>query len=178
MGAEASAGRNRRATAIILIAVGWMIVLPAGGYLVYASEVQNPDAVELPLELVDIPLRSAVYGEEAIADVTRLHGQQFSLTSGGVGSYGERGEIALWVTGSITNFFAKKLINDMEESITQSDSPFVPIGKSELDGRTIYQLEGMGQKHFYFQAGNLVVWLAADPDQAGCALASVLDFYP
>jgi hypothetical protein len=36
----------------------------------------------------------------------------------------------------------------------------------------------MGQRHFYFQSGSLVVWLAADDTLAEPALEQVAAFYP
>jgi hypothetical protein len=36
----------------------------------------------------------------------------------------------------------------------------------------------MGQKHFYFQSGDLLIWLAADQEIAEQAISQVLEFYP
>jgi hypothetical protein len=47
-----------------------------------------------------------------------------------------------------------------------------------VNGRTLYELTGMGQRHYYFQSNNLVVWLAADDPIAETALAGALNFYP
>jgi hypothetical protein len=164
--------------ALVLIALGWVLVLPAAGYLIYTSEIRNPDAVDLPETLVGYRLRAALYGAQAVADVARLHGQDFPLTSAGVGMYGERGQLTLWAAGSMADFFAAQLMEAMQESIAASDTPFVPLGRSQRGGRTVYELEGMGQRHYYFQAGNLIVWLAVEPALAEQALGEVLEFYP
>ena len=37
---------------------------------------------------------------------------------------------------------------------------------------------GVGQRHFYFQAGKRVVWLAANRRFADAALDEALKFYP
>ena len=44
--------------------------------------------------------------------------------------------------------------------------------------RTVYELVGMGQLHYYFRSGNLVIWLAANEQVAELALQDALDFYP
>jgi hypothetical protein len=36
----------------------------------------------------------------------------------------------------------------------------------------------LGQKHFYFQSGELIVWLAANVQDAELTLAESLTFYP
>ena len=41
-----------------------------------------------------------------------------------------------------------------------------------------YALDGMGQKHFYFQSKNLIIWLAAEPSIADEALKQILEDYP
>ena len=61
---------------------------------------------------------------------------------------------------------------------TSGSSPFSPVGERKDGSRTIYELDGMGQKHFYFQSGKLIVWLAVDLESAEEVLAQVLKFYP
>ena len=65
----------------------------------------------------------------------------------------------------------------MRERIALGRSPFTPIGERSIAGRTVYELTGMGQQHFYFQSGRLVIWLAVDPPAAEPVLQAVLDFY-
>ncbi len=65
----------------------------------------------------------------------------------------------------------------MENKIAESSGPFEPLGKSNHDGHTVYELFGMGQRHFYYQSGSLVIWLAADPLLADQALEDMLEFY-
>jgi hypothetical protein len=155
-----------------------MLILSAGAFLLYTSEVRNPDDVVLPDNLAGYPLRAALYGEQAIADVSRLHGKEFPLSSGGMGIYGDQGEVMLWATGTLADFLASRMLDDMEQTIALSDSPFRPIGEIIRADRRIYELDGMGQRHFYFQAGKLVIWLAADSTLADDALRETLEFYP
>ena len=69
------------------------------------------------------------------------------------------------------------MLNQMQESIAEGNSPFTPIGMSAIDGRAVYELAGMGQTHYYFQSGARVVWIAAAPEVAGTALQEALAFY-
>jgi hypothetical protein len=66
----------------------------------------------------------------------------------------------------------------MKDKIAEGNSPFTPTGERPDGSRVIYELGGMGQKHFYFQSGDLLIWLAADVDLAEQALGQVLVFYP
>ncbi|GMR10695.1 MAG: hypothetical protein BMS9Abin28_1517 [Anaerolineae bacterium] len=169
---------GRRIASLALVGLGVVLILFSAAFFLYTNEIRNPDDVALPANLAGYPLRAALYGKQAIADVSRLHGKEFPLSSGGVGMYGERGEVTLWATGTPADFLASRMLEDMVEAIAQSDSPFVPRGELERDGRRILELDGMGQRHFYFQAGRLVIWLAADPALADDVLREALAFYP
>ena len=54
----------------------------------------------------------------------------------------------------------------MQQRIAVANSPFTPEGTREIGSRLVYVLSGMGQAHFYWQAGDKVVWLAAAPADA------------
>jgi len=36
----------------------------------------------------------------------------------------------------------------------------------------------MGQQHYYFRPGNLVIWLTVNDQEAELALQQALEFYP
>ncbi|MBE3068022.1 MAG: hypothetical protein IMZ73_11465 [Chloroflexi bacterium] len=116
-------------------------------------------------------------GPQAVADFSNLHGEQFSLTSGAVGFYGNN-RATIWVAGAPLNLMAARLVTAMRDKIAEGNSPFTTSGEYQDNKRTIYALEGMGQKHFYFQSHNLVIWLAADADIADAALQQLKEIYP
>ncbi len=169
---------GRRLASLALAALGVVLILFAVAFFIYANQIRNPGDVALPENLAGYTLRTALYGKPAIADVSRLHGKEFPLSSGGIGMYGEQGEVTLWAAGTPANFLASRLLEDMVGAIAQGDSPFVSRGELERDGRRIYELDGMGQRHFYFQSDRLVIWLAADPALADDVLREALAFYP
>ena len=42
----------------------------------------------------------------------------------------------------------------------------------------IFELDGLGQRHYYFRSGLLVIWIAVNNDLAEDALSELLMFYP
>ena len=66
----------------------------------------------------------------------------------------------------------------MRDEIATGSSPFTPEGERFINDRTIYTFDGMGQKHFYFQSGRLIIWLAADENIAEQALYEILEYFP
>jgi hypothetical protein len=127
-----------------------------------------------------LSLAQSLTGEKAIAEFSRLHGNDFPLTSGAVGMYGSNHSATLWIAGALFKPLAGRLLAAMRDKIAGSagESPFTPVGELQNGPRTIYALNGMGQKHFYFQSGKLLIWLAVDPQIADETLTTVLKFYP
>ena len=95
-----------------------------------------------------------------------------------MGTFGEEGEITLYVAGTPLSFMAGRLVVAMRDKIARSETPFSPIAEREDGGRIVFELDGMGQRHFYFRSRDLVIWLAADESYTEEALKQVLDFYP
>ncbi len=167
----------KRLAPLLLISLGALLVLGSLGALLLSVRLGNAGAAPVPDALAGSPLSQLSTGEAAVAEVARLHGKDFPLTSGAMAVYGD-GEAMLWVSGTLLRWTAAEMVRAMEEKIALGRSPFTPTGTRDADGRTVYALTGMGQQHFYFQSGNLVVWLAADDPVADQALAQTLKFYP
>jgi hypothetical protein len=157
--------------------VGISLFFGAGGWLYFGDLISRPTPVPLPGQLAGLPLMDQRTGAQAASDFFSLHDKQFPLTSGAVGIYGSR-QITLWVAGTPLNFQASQMIEAMREKIEEENSPFTATSEFMDGRRTIYILEGMGQKHFYFQSKNLVIWLASDSAFADQALKQTLEAYP
>ena len=168
---------NYRFLSYILFAIG--VALLTGTVLFYLHFSQ-PAPVNLtdntPQMLADLPLVHIITGQEAIDSIHQLYGEDFPLDDGIVAIYGNQ-NVILWVSdaGSVAN--ASDLIVRMKARITEGDSPFVESGNIELNGVVVYVVEGMGQKQYYWQAGKLVLWLAADNSIAQKAIAECVAFY-
>ena len=166
---------SKKWTALLLIGCGILIVLMALVYGVYEQKVKQINPASLPGEVAGLPLEGSIYGGPALAELSWMHGQEFQLNEGAVGSYGEA---TLYVAGTPLSFMAKRMMVDMRDKIVGSETPFTPLNEMKYGSRTVYELVGMGQQHYYFRSGNLVIWLAANEQVAELALQEALDFYP
>ncbi len=170
--------RARRVTSLIFIVVGALLLLSGAGYALVSQVVNHPSAAPLPEQLAGLPLVHKAIGQQAVDEIARLHGRGFPLSSAAVGVYGLDGEATLWVSGAPLKPMATRMLLAMRDRIAQGNSPFTPVGEHQDGPRTIYELDGMGQKHYYFQSENLVVWLAVDPPLAEAAMKHLLEVYP
>jgi hypothetical protein len=140
--------------------------------------VADPAPADLPETLAGQPLAQAVYGRQAADEIFELHRKTLPLTSAAVGIYGPNGEITLWVSGAGVPILAARMIDTMRERIAANPAVFQPLGRRQVGGRQVEELSGMGQRHYYFQSGSLVIWLAAPAELAEIALQETLAFYP
>ncbi len=166
---------SRSWPSLLLIGFGIVIILFALGYAVFQLRINQINPAPLPGEIAGLHLSEKVLGPPALTELSWMHGQEFQLNQGAVGSYGE---ITLYVAGTPFSFMAGRMIKDMRDKIASADTPFTALAERDYGRRTVYELVGMGQKHYYFRSGNLVVWLAVNEEIGELALQHALDYYP
>ena len=167
----------KRVFPAILMIVGVLITLGALGTLYWNNLDRFSTSLNLPNQLAGVQLTNTRSGDEAIAEFADLHGKQFPVTSGSIGVYGD-GKITLWVAGTSSDQIASQMTTAMQGKIAEGNSPFTPLNEISDGERTVYALDGMGQKHYYFQSKKLVIWLAVAPTFAEDALQQILEVYP
>ncbi|UCD43327.1 MAG: hypothetical protein JSV69_06980 [Chloroflexota bacterium] len=161
-----------------LIGFGLCIIVITLGFLYYQQVTTRISIAPLPKALASFSIKKNVLGRSALDELSWLHDQEFQLNKGAVGTYGKGHEITLYVAGTPISFMAGRLLAAMHDKIARSETPFTPVAEREYKGRIVYELQGMGQQHFYFRSNGLVVWLAVDKPHAEQALRQVLEFYP
>ncbi len=168
----------RRIVPWLLILAG-LLILGAGVIrLTIGQAAANPQAAPLPKQVGGLPLTIVDTGRQAAFEISRLHQKTFPLISASVGIYQGEYNAQIWASGFSFRWMAKQMARSMSESIASgTDLPFRPTGERVIDGHTVYTLEGLGQQHFFFTSGRLVIWLAADPEIADQALRDTLAFY-
>ncbi len=155
-----------------LLVIGVLLVV----CLLVVALVSRPAApLPLPERVAGYTLRAHVFGPEAAAEIRRMHRGTFPLTAAAIGVYGN-GDAVLWVGQTWGRPGAWALERSMTAAISRTESPFLPVGERLVNGVHVYELEGMGQRHFYFRVGNRVYWLAVSPERAEQALAEVIRF--
>jgi hypothetical protein len=162
---------------VILISTGVIFFISMVGFLLINNAVENPGSAPLPHEINGLTLSRFSTGKAAANEVNRMHNNSFLVTSASVGIYG-REQATIWVTGSPTGFLASRMVTAMDEKIRKVESPFTPTAERRDGNRVIYELDGMGQKHYYFQSSNFVIWLSAQPELAEHLLLQTIEFYP
>jgi len=163
---------------LILIFVGIVLVIASFAFPAFIKAKNTVSEVPIPNQIGSYSLGSKATGNAAIQEFTRLHGKSFPVLAGAKANYGSGNQVTLWVASTASTADTQQLMEAMRDKIAEGQSPFSPSGSSQASGRTVFALDGMGQKHFYFQSGKYLVWMAATADLADPALQQILTFYP
>lgn len=128
----------------------------------------------VPTKLGALSLTQMVTGLGALAEFTQLHGQGLELVGGYRADYGDAsGKATLWVAQAKDSASAQSQLDAMAQKIERSNATFQNLQPLDISGRTLYQADGQGQKHFFYAVNDKVVWLAADANQAAEVLHSL-----
>lgn len=155
---------------VLLMGLGLVLVLAA---LIWLAV--DWDVGKLPARLAGLPLSEQLAGRPALAEIGRLHGQDFALVDGIVARYGDSAA-TVWMSSARTPALAAEQVEAMTGRIGEGGSPFTPLGRDEVEGVTAYALTGMGQRHYYFQLEQRVVWLAINAELADQGLAELIRY--
>ena len=165
-----------RILAIVFITAGILILTVGLGFILSFNA--NPDHPQLPNKIAELPISNLTTGQQALYEINQLHGKSFPLVTGSVGTYGLENQVIIWVAAAADESKASEILKSMHDRIAEGKSPFLPTDDIPYGNRTVYILEGLGQKHFYFRSRELIVWTAVNADLYQAALQQVLDYYP
>ncbi|MFC1879437.1 hypothetical protein ACFLZW_05945 [Chloroflexota bacterium] len=161
------------AAGVVLLAVVVVLALDLGG-----TFAQKTGEILMPEQIASFPLTRKTTGTQAISELAQMHGRDFPFVSGAIGLYGAGEQATLWISGLALTAEAEQMVIDMRDRIAAGNSPFQPLDSWQDGERTVYELEGLSQRHYYFQSDRLVVWLAVEPVSAVGAISEILSFYP
>lgn len=133
-------------------------------------------SLRVPEALAGAQLQNAVRGPAALEEVNRLHGTRIGAADAAVARYG--GGMTLWISASSSPLGASSLLWRMNRRLANGTRVFAAPRTRELQGRTVFTTEGLGQTHFYYQSGRYVLWLAAPQEAADRAIEDLLHLYP
>lgn len=147
--------------ALVLVQVLAFGLILASVFAVQLASTERA-ATGIPEKVGDQLLMEAVTGSEAVEQVSQqLHGVTFDLKTAYVADYsGPSGKSTVWLAEAKSLQDAESLFSRMTAKISAGNPVFRDLRKSTVDGRVIYSLTGLGQRHFYFLESSKLVWVA------------------
>ncbi|MDR5695151.1 MAG: hypothetical protein QN198_01775 [Armatimonadota bacterium] len=172
---------KRKALVVNIVVLGGLLLLALGLLAIHAVPPKRaPGAkLDLPPVLAGLRLEEVVTGRAAVEEINRLHGRPVISDSGVIAQYGgELGKATVWITRARSPLQATWLLWRMNRRMRRGIQVFSAPQQLEMEGRVVFVTEGLGQKHFYYQSGALILWLAAPPYVADGALRELLRRFP
>jgi hypothetical protein len=132
----------------------------------------NKDGV--PEQIGTLTLKTWTRGKDALAEFEAMHGKSFDLKDGYRADYVDGSASAtLWVGQAQSADAAQTLAQEMADQIKAGNPMFTNLQELSIANRTLYEVNGQGQLHFFYASNDKLVWLATDSDHAADALHSL-----
>ncbi|MBI2860220.1 MAG: hypothetical protein HYX91_01780 [Chloroflexi bacterium] len=163
--------RQRSAMVQVLLIVAFLALV----WFSFGRNVLAPlDRSGAPDRLDSLRLVSSVAGEEALAQVGRLHGADLGLVDAYIASYsGGNGNATVWVGRAASSDMAAQLLDMMVKGIADGNESFGNMRRLDVaqgyHSHEVFQVEGAGGKHFFFiskGSPDSVVWVSVETEDA------------
>lgn len=127
----------------------------------------------------DLKLGKYKTGKEALNELFGLHGRKMGLINGYVADYiGKEGKATVYYSVAKNEKLAARLLDWMIKRIGNSHEIFKGFKKENLESQLFYSVYGMGQKHFFLQKNDKIIWIAADSQVANSVIKNFLKNKP
>lgn len=130
----------------------------------------------VPSKLGNLDLASYIQGEEAKASINKLHQTStIPVKDAYVAQYYSGSlKATLWLSIAYSESDNQRLLELMTTEINKGNNPFTKPKEKVMDSLTVYELSGLGQRHYYYAAGDKLAWLGVDPAIAEVALRDLI----
>jgi len=122
------------------------------------SATSQQETTPAPSQLAGYQLDQVMTGQEAIAEIGELHGEDIPVAEAWVAHYQANGTV--WAARAADTGQAIQLLDRMVRGIQRGTSPFSGLTQTRFKGISVYTVTDGRQTHFFYQQGERVVWLA------------------
>ena len=137
--------------------------------------------MNVPEQLGTLELVSSFEGLEALAQINELHGTDISLLNAYTAVYAHSNKkVTVWVGRSESSDAAARLTRIMADGIARGNPEFGNLQQLTIADHDIYQVEGAGGKHYFYQSevdGDTVVWLSIEADDTVPILEQTIKYF-
>ncbi len=160
-GADAPRGTSR--SKIIILVVEAVMALVVVGFVARALWASPAPAGEgtlaIPQKVAGFALQKSDAGPKAVEIFNRLHGVDVGTIGGWVGYY--EGKSIIWMADTTGEARSAQLVDAMTRRIRAGNDTFGNLDSFRVGDLVIFTVTGQGQRHYYYQKGAKVVWIAA-----------------
>lgn len=153
-----------------------ILTLFGAAYFFSVAAGSKPEQFTFPAQMASLKLGHFSQGEEAMANISKLHGKEIEMKNGYVAHYeSDRAKAMLYISEFDSQDQARQQIELMRKKIEKGSKAFAHLRELQVEERTIYSVLGFGQIHYFYLDSNRVIWLAVDPPVAELVLKAALE---
>ncbi len=158
------------AVLVVFISILLTVVFPRyAGYVgVHEINETSETYVVLPRRILDFRLIQKQTGREAVAEIKRLHPQDFEIENAFTAvysNYSDGSKIYIWVSVSGSEERAQELLDLMDRGIINS-MIFFNSRAEMIREDMVYRVDGMDMDHYYYRHNEMVIWIATDDENS------------
>lgn len=158
-GATAKKTARRKLAILIVEAVVALGVLAFVAQALWSNTGSPQTTASIPQKIAGLGLQKSETGPQAVENFNRLHGKDVGATTGWVGYY--EGNGIVWVAEVANEARAYQLMDAMTRRIRAGNDMFGNLDQLRVGDQAIFTVVGQGQRHYYYQRGSKVIWIAA-----------------
>ena len=115
----------------------------------------------VPQNLGQLELVGQITGENARAEIGKLHGKGIEMVDGYIAEYSHnQSRVTVWVAEASSEIGASGLLKQMVDRIGEGNRAFRNLKAISVGGREVYTADGRGGDHYFYASDNKVIWLA------------------
>ena len=131
----------------------------------------------LPPKLGDLSIAKVIKDGDATAIINKMHGKKLDDCKNFIGYYGNnKQKNILYVSVYESSEKAETNIMNMVMKMAEGSSVFSPLIYCEMGDNVHFESNGMGLKHYFYRAGNILIWWQVEPDKAETTYNDLLKY--
>jgi len=154
-------GGKARVGSRLIVAVQIVLAVGLLAAILFSMQGNTGQKRDMPEQLAGMKLVKHLEGKEAVSQMNQLHGTDIGVTGGFLAEYaGASQRLSVWVGKTNGEAAAAELLRIMTDKIAAGNPTFTGLQKSTLEGKTVFSVQSREGRHYYYQSGDAVVWLA------------------
>jgi len=154
-----------------------ILALIGAGFLIFISCSTGDNFNYLPQKLGVLNLAKVIQDQKATIIINKMHNKKLDDCKNYIAVYGSNhSKNILYVSVYENTEKAETNIKNMAIKMANGSSVFSPLTHTKIEDKVYFETTGMGLKHFFYRADNILIWWQVESDRAVATLNDLLAF--
>jgi len=154
-----------------------ILALLLAGLFIFLSCSTGNDSKYLPQKLGELNLAKVIQDPKATAIINKMHGKKLEDCKNFIAVYGSNhSKNILYISIYENAEKAETNIKNMAMKMANGSSVFSPLIHTKIEDKVYFETVGMGLKHYFYRADNILIWWQVELDKTEATLSDLLKF--